>query len=92
MKTMMEYLTLTDGKTPEQIRRWYSRLPYEDKLQLQVALLYMRDQQAPNPAVGGGSSGLPSLTYYDRQFDPRFERFLCLKSSTLTHRVAGKND
>ena len=89
MKTMTEYLTLTDGKTPEQIRRWYSRLPYEDKLQLQTALLYMRDQQGPNPAVGGGSRGRPDLDYYDRRV---LDRFACVRSRQLIRRVAGRND
>jgi hypothetical protein len=89
MKTMTEFLTATDGKSPEQIKRWYARLPSEEKLQLEAALAHISDEHHPYPSIGAsGMSELPGLNFYDR----RFERFVCLESRKLTECVAGKND
>jgi hypothetical protein len=89
MKTMTEYLTATDGKSPEQIKRWYAHLPSEEKLQLETELAHYLDQFYPCPATGlSGASEWPGLNYYDG----RFERFVCLKSRKLTQPVAGRNN
>lgn len=89
MRTMTEYLTMTDGMSPAQIRRWYAQLPSEEKLQLEIALAHVNDEHHPHPSAGGsGISGLPGLDFYDGRFEP----FVCLKSRTVTERVAGKND
>jgi hypothetical protein len=89
MKTMTEYLAVTDGMSPTQIKRWYSHLSSEDRLQLEIALAHITDEHYPHPAIGAsGISELPDLSFYDG----RFERFLCLKSGLLKHRVAGRND
>jgi len=86
---MTEYLTLTDGMTPAQIKRWYAQLPSEEKLHLDIALSRTADELHPHPAIGAsGVSELPGLNFYDR----RFERFVCLKSRRLTKRVAGRNN
>jgi hypothetical protein len=86
---MTEYLTITDGMSPAQIRRWYAHLPNEEKLQLEIALAHLTDERNPRPAIAAsGGSELPGLNFYDR----RFERFVCLKSRKLKQPVAGRNE
>lgn len=89
MKTITEYLTITDDMSPAQIRKWYARLPREEKLQLEIALAHINDEQCPHPAIGAsGISERPGLNFYDR----RFERFACLTSRKTKRPVAGRND
>ena len=87
MKTIAEYLTITDGKSPEQVRRWYSRLPDEEKLQLEIAFAYIADEHQPHPFFH--SHRLPSLDYYDRSGGGGL---LCRWSRDEVHHVAGKNE
>lgn len=89
MRTMADYLTITEGMSPTQVKRWYAHLPDEEKLRLEAALVHFTDEHYPHPAIGAsGMSELPGLDFYDR----RFERFVCLKPRKLTERVAGRND
>lgn len=51
MRTMAEYLTITDGISPAQIRRWYAHLPSEEKLQLEAALAHITGEHYPRTGV-----------------------------------------
>jgi len=67
MRTMTEYPTITDGMSPAQIRRWYAHSPSEEKLQLEIVLAHITDENHPHPARIRSSS-IPEAG--DAEFKP----------------------
>lgn len=65
MKSLTKYLLATDGKTPEQIRKWFSRLPEDEQRELQVAYLIL----AKTSVQVTESHQAPSLDDYDCEGD-----------------------
>jgi hypothetical protein len=60
MKSLAEYLVATDGKTPEQIRTWYSRLPHDEQRELQIAYMHLTEN-----STSFLSRQSTNLDYYD---------------------------
>lgn len=65
MKSLTEYLLATDGKTPEQIPRWFSRLPQDERRELQIAYLNLTQTSIQLAE----SHQAPSLDDYDGEGD-----------------------